>query len=114
MIALTKDECTQVGEQKYTNGFEVHASSAPYGVHGKDVELLATILANTERRVVKVGIGRLCGDLSRDADTQQCVESMPLADHARRVRDEVTLSEHRTHDGAGDTLPVAVRCWERG
>ena len=86
----------------------VPVNSAPCGVHLEDIELLAT----TE--VAEIGVGRLCGDLSRDADTQQRVESMPLADHARRVRDEVTLSEHRTHDGAGDTLPVAVPCWERG
>eukprot|EP00964_Phaeocystis_antarctica_P096280 scaffold62604_cov68-Phaeocystis_antarctica.AAC.2 len=58
--------------------------------------------------VVKVGVGRLRGDLLRDTHVHEGIEGLLLGDHSGRVGDKVAVAHQGTHDGASDASPIRI------
>jgi hypothetical protein len=77
-----------------------------YGIHSENVQLLRVV------EVVKVGVGRLRGDLLRDTHVHEGIEGLLLGDHSGRVRDEVAIFDQGTHDGASNASPI-LNQWRR-
>lgn len=83
------------------------------GIHSENVQLLRVV------EVVKVGVGRLRGDLLRDTHVHEGIEGLLLGDHSGRVGDKVAVAHQGTHDGASDASPIRIGfnreggCWWR-